>query len=135
MQKILATGDPLLREQAAARVVVLATVVGQDEWRSSRRRGDLVAANTASGLHPTPEQLEEQFQAWQTAELARLFRMLSALGGETAMDYAFDVASSFNLPLARRVLAIELAENLMRSGARRHAAQIPKLSAELHGAR
>ena len=71
---------------------------------------------------------------YQFAKLQRLYRMLSALGGESAVDYAFAEASNTSLPLGRRLLAVDLAENLMRSGTQRHAREIPALSAELHGA-
>ena len=131
--RILETGDPALRETAATRVVLLATVIGGSAWRDSARRR-LETANSASGLAPTPEQLEHQLDDYQLSTLARIYRSMAALGGEAAADYAFGEAAKESLSLRRRLLAIDLAENLMRSGARRHAAEIPGLAAKLRRA-
>jgi len=57
--------------------------------------------------------------------------MLSALGGEAVADYAYTEARNPSLPLERRVLALDLAENVASSGARRHADQLAKLATEL----
>jgi len=133
VSKILATGDAAKREAAAASVVVLATVVGGAAWRGSGRRA-LEAANSASGLSPSAAEFEDQLDTYQLEELETVYRALAALGGEAAADYAFDEATDTSLPLKRRLLAVDLAENLLRSGAKRHAEQIPALARKLRRA-
>jgi hypothetical protein len=128
--RVLATGNPALRESAAARVVLAATIVGGSRWRDAQR-AKLAEADAISKLHPTSEQFEEQLNMFQLEELKRLYRLLSALGGEAPADYAFSEATNSTLSLERRLLALELAENLQRAGARRHADQLSALSAEL----
>jgi hypothetical protein len=130
VSKILATGDPVLRERAAAQLVLFVTTVGGTTWRESHRER-LAAADRLSKLAPTPAQFEEQLDQYQEMELQRLYRPLAALGGEAAMDYAFDEASDTASSIRRRRLAVDLAENLLRSGARRHAEQLPVLAEEL----
>ncbi len=131
---IIATGDGSLRAAAAAQVILFAMDVHTQPWRETHR-ARLVKGNTASGLAPTPEEVDWQLGRYQAGTLARLYRILGALGGEAAADYAFAEASDTSSPLDLRMLALDLAENLAASGARRHADDLSKLSADLHAAK
>jgi hypothetical protein len=127
---ILAAGDPHLQAAAAAQVILVATRIGQSAWRDAHRE-KLAIANKISTVNATPAQFEAQLDQYQEMELQRVYRLLGALGGEAAMDYAFEEASDTAQSTRRRALALKLAEDLARAGARRHADQIPALADEL----
>jgi len=130
VSEILAAGDPQLQAAAAAQVIVAVTRVGETTWRDAHRER-LAMANRLSTVNPTAAQFEEQLDQYQEMELARIYRLLGALGGEAAMDYAFEEASKTAQSARRRLMALELAEDLARVGARRHASEIPALAEEL----
>ena len=94
-------------------------------------RPRVVAANTAAGLQPTPEQLQAQLEEWQTELLTHLLDAMQYVGAQEHVALAFAIAGDKSAPSERRKRALRLLDEIVSASDMRAVTQREAVRSEL----
>jgi hypothetical protein len=110
-------GDQETKARAGQKLVDVAKSVSSDAWVAQKRSG-VEAANKASKLNPSEDQLKAQLAQYQEEELLRVFGSMKKLGGKPVVDYLLGFVQDKNGIEKRRAAAMAaLQGNLDRNNA------------------
>ena len=102
-------GDKKAKLSASGALVKVAKDVDSDGW-VQRKKPAVQAANKASKLNPSADQLKAQLEQYQEEELLRTFSSMKKVGGEPAVDYLLAYANNKDKPENRRAAGLAALE-------------------------
>ena len=110
-------GDAETKQRAGQKLVDVAKFVNSNAWVAQKRPG-VEAANKASKLTPTEDQLKGQLAQYQDEELLRVFSSMKKIGGKAVVEFLLGFVQDKAAVEKRRVAAMAaLQGNLDRNSA------------------
>jgi hypothetical protein len=99
--------DPAVRQEASARLVLIARAIESPSWRDQHAE-ELHAANAKAGFAPPPDMFGEKLHFFQAAALEHAFGWLGRIGGRPAYNHCLEIAQSATAPAEWRHAALDV---------------------------
>lgn len=109
IKRLAKEGTPEQRDEAVKILLDRIMHVDSAGWREVKRPA-LIKANAASGVQPTPEQLEKQLDTYRDEEAVASWKVLAELGGAGVQEAALRDAQRKDVGIRRRRIALEVAK-------------------------
>lgn len=111
VRALVAHADSTQRRAVARELIRRGSELMDNSWLEAARP-QVVAADTAAGLDPSPEQLQAQLEAWRTEQLTGVFGAMRSVAAPEHVAFALGIAEDKSAPVERRKAALRFLDDV-----------------------